>query len=156
MKKFIIGTVVLGMLIVYSLGIRHEQPKISAPTQLAIQKTVASSSSNLKSTSQAISRKSQSTVGGYRDGMYTGSVQDASYGDVQVSVNIKTGKIAAVTFLKYPNTHSTSVYINNQAMPYLQQEVIKAQGTNVNIISGATYTSQAFIQSLNAALLQAT
>ncbi len=58
-------------------------------------------------------------------------------------------------FLQYPDTHSTSVYINQQAMPYLQQEAIQAQSANVNIVSGATDTSIAFQQSLASALAQA-
>jgi len=82
-------------------------------------------------------------------------VADAYYGNVQVRATISGGKITGVTFLQYPHTHSTSVYINQQAMPYLQQEAIKAQGANVDIVSGATYTSQAFIQSLGSALAQA-
>jgi len=47
------------------------------------------------------------------------------------------------------------VVINQQAMPYLQQEAIQAQSSNVQVISGATYTSQAFIQSLATAFAQA-
>ncbi len=91
----------------------------------------------------------------YRDGTYTGSQADAYYGIVQVQADIQNGKIANVTFLQYPNTHSTSVYINSQAMPYLTQEAIQIQNANVDIISGATDTSLAFQQSLASALAQA-
>ncbi len=94
-------------------------------------------------------------VGLYTDGIYTGSVADAYYGNVQVKVVVSGGKITDVQFLQYPNTHSTSIYINNQAMPYLKQEAIKAQNSNVSIVSGATDTSMAFQQSLAAALTQA-
>jgi uncharacterized protein with FMN-binding domain len=91
----------------------------------------------------------------YVNGTYTGSVADAYYGNVQVEAIINGGKLADVQFLQYPDTHSTSVYINSQAMPYLKQEAIQAQSANVNIISGATDTSMAFQQSLGAALAQA-
>ncbi len=91
----------------------------------------------------------------YTDGAYTGSAADAYYGMVQVKAVIQNGKIADVQFLQYPNTHSTSVYINSQAMPYLKQEAIQAQSANVNIVSGATDTSMAFQQSLASALAQA-
>jgi uncharacterized protein with FMN-binding domain len=94
-------------------------------------------------------------VGLYTDGSYTGSVANAYYGNVQVKAVISGGKIADVQFLQYPNTHSTSVYINSQAMPYLRQEAIQAQSANVDIVSGATDTSMAFQQSLAAALAQA-
>ncbi len=91
----------------------------------------------------------------YKDGTYTGSVADAYYGNVEVSATVSGGKLTDVKFLQYPNTHSTSVVINQQAMPYLQQEAIQAQSSNVQVISGATYTSQAFIQSLATAFAQA-
>ena len=93
--------------------------------------------------------------GQYADGTYTGGAADAYYGTVQVEAVIQGGKLADVKFLQYPNTHSTSVFINEQAMPYLTQEAVAAQSANVNIISGATFTSQAFQQSLASALSQA-
>ncbi len=91
----------------------------------------------------------------YVDGTYTGSVADAYYGNVQVQAVVSGGKLTDVQFLQYPNTHSTSVYINSQAMPYLTQEAIQSQSANVDIVSGATDTSMAFQQSLAAALAQA-
>jgi len=147
MKKYVIGFLILGVLVVYSVGIRHQQPKLSPPSSLA-NNTPGSATSGSGSPPTGSSAS-------YKDGTYTGSIADAYYGNVQVKATISSGKITSVTFLQYPNTHSTSVYINQQAMPYLQQEAIKAQSANVNIISGATYTSQAFIQSLGNALSQA-
>ena len=97
----------------------------------------------------------QTPQGQYVDGTYTGSPADAYYGMVQIQATISGGKLAGVAFLQYPNTHSTSVYINDQAMPLLQSEAIQAQSANVNIVSGATFTSQAFQQSLQSALQQA-
>jgi len=91
----------------------------------------------------------------YKNGTYTGGVADAYYGNVQVEAIVNGGKLADVQFLQYPNTHSTSVYINSQAMPYLKQEAIQAQNASVDIVSGATYTSMAFQQSLASALTQA-
>ncbi len=93
--------------------------------------------------------------GQYKDGSYTGPAADAFYGNIQVQAVISGGKITAVNFLQYPNDRETSIMINTQAMPYLQQEAIQAQSGNVNIVSGATDTSRAFIESLNSALTQA-
>ena len=92
---------------------------------------------------------------GYTDGTYTGSVADAYYGNVQVQVTIQSGSITAVDFLQYPSDRSTSRYINGQATPILAQEAIKAQSASVNGVSGASDTSQAFVQSLSSALAQA-
>lgn len=90
--------------------------------------------------------------GKYKDGSYTGSVADAYYGNVQVKVFISTGKIADVQFLDHPQDRQTSVRINNRAMPYLISEAIAAQDANVDTVSGASFTSAAFRESLSSAL----
>jgi len=67
-----------------------------------------------------------------------------------------TRKITNVTVPVYPNHTDRSVFINQQALPWLTQEVLQAQfNPNINMISGATATSYAFEQSLQAALLAA-
>jgi len=88
----------------------------------------------------------------YKDGSYTGPRVDVYYGLVEIQVNVKNGKIADVQFLQYPNDRRTSIRINNIAIPYLQQEALQAQSAHVNIISGATLTSEGFMMSLDAAL----
>lgn len=94
-------------------------------------------------------------VGRYRDGTYTGNVADAFYGNVQVQAVIQNGKINSVQFLQYPNDRQTSIMINSQATSMLSSEAVQAQTANVDIVSGATDTSNAFIQSLTSALTQA-
>jgi uncharacterized protein with FMN-binding domain len=94
-------------------------------------------------------------TGKYRNGQYIGPVTDAYYGNVQVRATVSGGKIVAVDFLDYPQDRNTSRNINSQAMPYLKQEAIQAQSANVDIISGATATSEAFVISLGSALSQA-
>lgn len=91
----------------------------------------------------------------YRDGTYTGDSTNAFFGNVQVQVSIQGGKIADVQFLDYPQHRRTSQRINQVAMPYLKTEAIQAQNANVDIVSGATLTSQAFRISLQSALNQA-
>ena len=91
----------------------------------------------------------------YRDGTYTGTQVDAIYGLVQVQTTIQNGKIVNVQFLEYPNDRRTSVRINSFAVPYLQQEAVQAQSANVDLITGATLTSEAFQMSLQAALNKA-
>ena len=91
-------------------------------------------------------------AGQYKDGTYTGSVEDAFYGLVQVKAVVSGGKLTDVVWLQYPNDRSTSREINSQADPWLTQEAIAAQSSNVNIISGATDSSMAFRASLHTAL----
>jgi uncharacterized protein with FMN-binding domain len=94
-------------------------------------------------------------TGQYADGTYTGSAADAYYGTIQVRAVVLGGKIADVQFLQYPNDRRTSIDINSQAMPLLKNEAIKAQSAQVDIVSGATDSSQAFRESLSSALSQA-
>ena len=91
----------------------------------------------------------------YANGTYTGPVTDAYYGSMQIQAIVTGGKLAGVRVLHYPNDRGTSIAINSQALPMLQNEVIAAQSANVDIISGATLSSDAFIRSLNGALSKA-
>ncbi len=88
------------------------------------------------------------------DGSFTGGTYDAYYGSVQVQATVQGGQVTGVQVLQYPNHSRTSNQINAQALPYLQQEVAQAQTGKINIISGATLTSRAYIKSLRDALGQ--
>jgi len=92
---------------------------------------------------------------GYADGVYTGPPADAYYGIIQLQALVQGGRLTALKILKYPNDRRTSVSINRQALPMLRDEAISAQSADVDIISGATLTSRAFIQSLGGALKKA-
>jgi uncharacterized protein with FMN-binding domain len=89
---------------------------------------------------------------GYKDGTYIGDVADAFYGNIQVQATIAQGKITDVQFLQSPNDRRTSIEINQQATPVLAREAIAAQDAQVNVVSGATDSSRAFVQSLQSAL----
>ncbi len=91
----------------------------------------------------------------YKDGTYTGDPADAYYGNVQVKATVAGGKVTEVQFLDYPHDRRTSQMINMMATPLLRSEAIQTQTAQVDIISGATQTSQAFIASLGSALSQA-
>ncbi len=91
----------------------------------------------------------------YKDGQFTGVAADAFYGFIQVEATITNGKITNVVFLQAPNDRSRSIAINNHADPILAQEAITAQSAQVDVVSGATDSSQAFIISMQSALDQA-
>lgn len=94
-------------------------------------------------------------TGQYTDGTYIGNPADAYYGNIQVKVTISGGRLTNVVFLQYPNDRSTSVMINQQAMPMLKAEAIQAQSAKVDGVSGASDSSAAFKESLASALSQA-
>lgn len=94
-------------------------------------------------------------TGLYKNGQYTGSVADASYGYVQVVAVISGGKISDVKFLDYPRDAQKSLQKSMYSMPILISEAIAIQDSNVNTVSGASFTSQAYRESLGSALAQA-
>jgi uncharacterized protein with FMN-binding domain len=89
------------------------------------------------------------------DGTYTGSRIRTVYGDVQVKVTVNGNKIMDVQPLTLPSDRARSAYISQVAGPMLRTEAITAQSSNIDIISGATYTSIAYQRSLDSALKQA-
>jgi len=95
------------------------------------------------------------STGQYRNGTYTGSAADAFYGTVQVAAVVSGGKLTDVKFLKYPNEPGHTSEVSSMAIPQLKKEAIASQSATVDIVSGATQTSQAFQQSLASALSQA-
>ena len=88
-------------------------------------------------------------------GEFTGTRESAYYGYVEVVAVVKDGKLADVKILESPNHAGRSQYISSVALPWLVQEAIQVQKARVNLISGATMTSQAFVRSLDAALKKA-
>jgi uncharacterized protein with FMN-binding domain len=94
-------------------------------------------------------------VGAFKDGIYTGDVVDAYYGNIQVQAVVQNGALVDVIFLQHPSDRNTSIMINNRAMPQLKSEAIMTQSANVDTVSGASASSQAFSQSLQSALSQA-
>jgi len=132
------------------------QPTVETPTPLpsSVSQVQASATPRVEST---VAPTPQPTIapGKYKNGTYTGSVADAFYGNIQVQAVISGGKITDVIFLQFPNDNRTSQYVNSQADPMLKQEAIQVQSAQVDTISGASASSQAFRQSLADALSQA-
>ena len=154
MKKFLLSFAVIGAFLLYSFHQKSEDEAIVLPTpqtkQIIPQITPTTAPSTTGISTDTPTNPPQTT--GYKDGTYTGDVTDAFYGNVQVQVSIQNGKISDVKFLQYPNDRDTSVMINTQAMPMLKQEALQTQNANVDIVTGATQTSEAFQQSLQSAL----
>ncbi|MCI9869884.1 FMN-binding protein [Arthrobacter humicola] len=85
-------------------------------------------------------------------GTYPGSVVQTRFGSVQVQITVQAGKITDVTALQLTDAERKSVQISNRAAPILRDEVLQAQSADVQTISGATVTSEAYLNSLQAAL----
>lgn len=146
MKKVTVAFLLVGAFILYSF-LYHSNAVALLPTSSLANNNSSPGSSSTPGTA--------GTPGAYKDGTYDGSVDDAVWGNVQVEVVIQNGRMASVRFLQYPHDRNRSIDINSNADPQLCNEAIQAQSANVDVVSGATDTSEAFIQSLTDALAQA-
>src|SRR2546429_3079661 len=95
---------------------------------------------------------------------FTGATYEADrYGGLQVVITVKkttvgkkvTRKLTAVSVPVYPDHTGRSQYISDNAIPILRSEALRAQSARIDLISGATYTSEAFANSLQSAILKA-
>ena len=95
---------------------------------------------------------------------FTGAAYQADrFGTLQVVITVKkttvrekvTRKITAISVPVYPEHTGRSLYISENAIPILRSEALRAQSAHVDLVSGATYTSDAFAGSLQSAILKA-
>jgi len=84
----------------------------------------------------------------------TGDSVDTRWGPVQVAITVANGTITAVNVPVYPDDNPKDHEINSYALPALIQETLDAQGSSIDMISGATVTSDGYLQSLQSALDQ--
>ena len=84
----------------------------------------------------------------------TGDAVNTRYGPVQVKVTFSGSTITAVETVQSPSGNGRDIEINDQALPILQQEALASQSANIDTVSGATYTSEGYIQSLQSAIDQ--
>ncbi|MBO4255071.1 FMN-binding protein [Streptomyces griseorubiginosus] len=82
----------------------------------------------------------------------TGSTVQTRWGPVQVKITLKSGKLTDVTAVQYPADNPRDQEINSYALPRLRSEALQAQSANIDTVSGATYTSDGYRQSLQSAL----
>lgn len=85
---------------------------------------------------------------------YKGPLVDMRWGPVQAAIAVKGKKITNVKISTLPENFR-SQFIDQQAVPLLKQETLQAQSANIDTVSGATLTSEAYIQSLQGALKKA-
>ncbi|MFL5994725.1 MAG: FMN-binding protein [Streptomyces sp.] len=127
---------VSGMVMLLSL-----KPHTSAQTALALPAPSSSASASSGTGSAATGTK---TV--------TGDTVQTRWGPVQVRITIKDGKLTEVTAVTYPTDNPRDQEINSYALPRLRTEALQAQSAQIDTVSGATYTSDGYRQSLQSAL----
>ncbi|ALE05651.1 hypothetical protein AL755_09430 [Arthrobacter sp. ERGS1:01] len=82
----------------------------------------------------------------------TGATESTPYGDVQVSVSFSGKKITGVTVLQVPNSNNYDQRVAQTVPPVLEQEILSSQSVAVNTVSGGTYTSDGYLQSVQSAI----
>jgi uncharacterized protein with FMN-binding domain len=85
-------------------------------------------------------------------GTVTGTAADTRWGPVQVQITVANRKITDVAVVQYPDSNGKDRQINARALPVLIQETLKAQSARIDMVSGATYTSDGYVTSLQSAL----
>jgi uncharacterized protein with FMN-binding domain len=82
----------------------------------------------------------------------TGDSVDTRWGPVQVQITVTDGKITAANAIVYPQNNGRDQQINSYAIPELNQETLAASSAQIDMVSGATYTSEGYLGSLQSAL----
>ena len=82
----------------------------------------------------------------------TGDAAQTRYGPVQLQVTFNGKKIVRINVIAYPTESGRDQQINSYALPILNQEAMAAQSAQIDVVSGATYTSDGYAQSLQSAI----
>jgi uncharacterized protein with FMN-binding domain len=152
MKRAAIATVATAVGLVLLLGFKSGQAPRVALGSSASAPTSPGPASPGASPSDAPS--AAPTSGPTAARTITGQAVQIPFGLVQVRVTVSGRHIENVTALQLPNDNPQSAQISQIAGPMLAQEVLSAQNANINVVSGATYTSEGYAQSLQSALDQ--
>ncbi len=151
-RALVVGTgTVMGVAAVLALN-----PDGTVATPAASAASSASSGTTAGS-SNGTSSGSGSSSGSSGTSTYTGSQVDIGhgYGTIAVEVTVTDGRIVDITALELPSNDRRSLMISQNAFPALKQEAIAAQSADISGVSGASYTSAGFAESLRDALTQA-
>ncbi|WP_344108488.1 FMN-binding protein [Kribbella alba] len=127
------------------------KPKPStSPTPRSTPKSTPSSKPTSRAKPTPSSKPTPSTAA--KTVTVNGAAVDTDYGPVQVQVSVRGKKIISATAIAYPQSSGRDMAINSYAIPMLQQDTVAKQSAQVDTVSGATYTSDGYRQSLQSAL----
>jgi len=152
LKKIVLPVI---LVVVVAAYIAYEHFYGRQSTQAPVINNNGNQSSDQTSSNNQNNQQNPPAQSGYTDGTYTGDVANAFYGNIQVQVTIGSGKITDVQLLSYPDHAGHTQEVSSMSLPTLKSEVIQSQSAQVDVVSGATQTSQAFMQSVASALVKA-
>ena len=151
MRKIVVALMgtVSGLIMLFSY-----HTSLSGTGTLAVPPSIGASTTTSSSGSTSAGGSSTSSAGGSATTV-TGDTAQTRWGPVQVQVTVAGGKITDVTAVQYPNGNGRDQEINSYALPVLAKEALAAQSANIDHVSGATVTSDGYVQSLQSAIDQA-
>lgn len=126
----------------------------SASVPVAVSGTDSGSGSSGASTPTAVASNSApaSSTPASAAKTVTGDSVDTRWGPVQVQVTVQNGTLTAVQAVVYPQNNPRDEQINSYAIPQLNSEALAAKSAQIDMVSGATYTSEGYLGSLQSAL----
>jgi uncharacterized protein with FMN-binding domain len=156
MRRVIFATLstVVGLIMLLSFK-THAVTTAGTPSTAAVSSPTAPSTDPQATTGSASASSTTMPATGAGSKTVTGTAADTRYGPVQVRITLTNGQISAVEAIVYPEESGRDQQINSYAVPQLNQEATAAKSANIDMVSGATYTSDGYITSLQSALNQA-
>jgi uncharacterized protein with FMN-binding domain len=113
----------------------------------------SSATSVISGSSTSDSSTSDSSTGD--SSSFTGAVAQTRWGPVQVQITVAGSKVSDVSVIEYPSGNGKDEEINSYALPILIDETKQSQSADIDMVSGATVTSEGYLQSLQSALDEA-
>ncbi|HEY8992414.1 MAG TPA: FMN-binding protein [Candidatus Microsaccharimonas sp.] len=157
MKKTFVILITVALLGILAATVAPGQKGTATTTNKTAATTVATipAASVPATSATSATATTPATTGQYKDGNYTGSTASNRFDDIKVAVTISGGKITAISTPTLNGDSGRSQQINSYAIPQLTNQAISAQSSQIDGVSGASYTSEAYVNSLQSALDQA-
>ena len=158
MRRIVLATSATASGLVLLLALKpHSQPSVLTTTAAATPSetpsaTPSSNSSAAPTSSPSASATTKATKKATAKRTYTGDAVQTRYGNVQLAITVSGGKITAVKVLQVPGNGPYEQGIVQDAIPQLTSEALSAQSASIDSVSGATFTSEGYVQSLQSAI----
>jgi uncharacterized protein with FMN-binding domain len=165
MRRVIVAaaSTVVGLILLLSFK-THGAPTVAAPPVVISSPATTASGSAASNGSTGSASASPSTTAGAAatpsgstgsTQTFTGAAASTRYGPVEVQITVSNGQLTSVQAVEYPVSTGRDRQINAYAIPQLNKEALAAKSAKIDTVSGATYTSTGYMNSLQSALNKA-
>ncbi len=149
MKKIVLAvmTTISGLVMLFSYHTSTQSVATSTPDT-----DTGATQADPDTSAAAPTSPTSSATASTSDGAFTGDAVQTRFGAVQVEITVANGTITSAEAIQYPNSNRHDQQINAYAVPALNAEVVQAQSASIDAVSGATVTSDGYIESLQSAI----